>query len=242
MLLLGFDLETTGLDPQNDRPIEVGMLLYSTGQSKTLESAGYLVKSDVPVPSLITKLTGITQSAVDKFGYDSRTALDSFIELMVQADAVVGQNIIRFDKRFLEAWGARHGIKIPERLYIDTRTDLPGVESKSLPYMAADHGFLNLFPHSALCDVQTCMKLVSMYDINAVVARAKEPLVILKAHVSYATNALAKARKFGWYDDKNGTKFWYKVVKQSDVQAETSHNEFDVSFVTDIPVEKLWYQ
>lgn len=241
MILLGFDMETTGLDFQKDRPIEIGYILYSTAQKRCLESSGYLVKTDVPISPFITKLTGITQSAVDKFGYESLDGLELLIDAIRTADAIVGQNVNRFDKRMLGAWGSRHGIAIPEKLWIDTRTDLPGVESKSLSYMAADHGFLNLFPHGALTDVQTCLKIVSMYDIDVVAARAKEPTVVLKAHVGFENNSLAKARKFGWYDDKKGTKFWYKVVKQSDVAAETAHGEFDVSFITDVPVEKLWY-
>ena len=98
-----------------------------------------------------------------------------------------------------------------------------------------------MFPHSALADVQTCIKIVSMYDIDQVVARAKEPTVILKAHVGFENNSLAKKRKFGWYNDNAGTKFWWKAVKQSDVQTETAHNEFDVSFIDGIPLEKLWY-
>jgi DNA polymerase-3 subunit epsilon len=243
MILMGFDMETTGLDFQNDRPIEVGAILYSTGQKRTMESTGFLVKTDVAISSFITGLTGLTQAAVNKFGYDSFDALDIVIDMMKEAEAIVGQNVIRFDKHMLGAWASRHGRTVPEKLWIDTRTDLPGVESKGLTYMAADHGFLNLFPHGALTDVQTCLKIVSMYDIDAVVARAKEPIVILKAHTGFKDsglpdNALAKARKFGW----NPTyRLWYKVVKQSDVAAETSHGEFDVSFVTDIPVEKLWY-
>jgi DNA polymerase-3 subunit epsilon len=238
MILMGFDMETTGLDVINDRPIEVGAILYSTGQARTLESAGFLVKSDVAVSSFITKLTGIMPSALEKFGYESLDALETVIDMANQAEAIVGQNVLRFDKRVVEAWAARHQLKFPEKLWIDTRTDLPGVESKSLSYMAADHGFLNLFPHGALTDVQTCLKIVSMYDINVVVARAKEPIVILRAHVSYENNGVAKARKYGWFP---AAKIWYKVVKQSDVPAETSHGEFEVSFVTDIPVEKLWY-
>jgi DNA polymerase-3 subunit epsilon len=241
MILLGFDMETTGLDIQNDRPIEIGAILYTTGQKKCLESTGFLVKSDVPVSPFITGLTGITQSALTTFGYDSKDALETVIDMMEQADAVVGQNVIRFDKRMLGSWASRHGLILPEKLWIDSRTDLPGVESKTLTYMAADHGFLNLFPHSALSDVQTCLKIVTMYDIDVVVARAKEPTVVLKAHVGFENNGLAKTRKYGWYDDKKGTKFWYKVVKQSDVKLETSHNEFDVSFVEDVPVEKLWH-
>ena len=241
-IILSYDVETTGLDTSTDRVIEVGAILYSTGQRKCLESKGFLVKTDKPISPEITKLTSITQAAVDKFGYDSEESLDDVIDLMSQADAIAGQNVLRFDKRITESWATRFKKTLPSKLWIDTRTDLPGVESKSLTYMAADHGFLNLFPHSALADCQTVLKLITMYDINQVIARAKEPTVILKAHVGFENNGLAKARKYGWYDDKKGTKFWYKIVKQSDVAVETSHSEFDVSFVTDISVETLWYR
>ena len=238
MLILGLDFEATGLDVEKDRPIEAGLALYSTGQKKCLESLGFLIRSDVPVSAKITDLTGITQSAVDKFGYDSDEALGSVLDLMSKADAVLGQNVIRFDRRLLVSWANRHGLKVPEKLWIDTLTDLPGVEGKHLGYLAADHGFLNMFPHSALADVQTCIKIFSMHDLDQIVERAKSPLVVLKAHVSYETNALAKARKYRWFAE---SKLWWKVVKQMDVTAETSHSEFDVSFVTDIPFEKLQY-
>ena len=59
MILLGFDMETTGLDFQKDRPIEIGYILYSTAQKRCLESSGYLVKTDVPISPLITKLLSL---------------------------------------------------------------------------------------------------------------------------------------------------------------------------------------
>jgi len=194
-------METTGLDFQNDRPIEIGAVLYSTGQKRTMESTGFLVKTDVAISSFITGLTGLTHAAVNKFGYDSVDALDIVIDMMKEAEAIVGPERDSFRQAHVGAWASRHGRTIPEKLWIDTRTDLPGVESKGLTYMAADHGFLNLFPHGALTDVQTCLKIVSMYDIDVVVARAKEPVVVLKAHTGFnglPDNALAKARKFGW--------------------------------------------
>lgn len=239
MILLGMDYETTGLSPDTDRIIEVGAILWSTSQHKCLESQGYLVKSEVPVSPKITELTGISQAAVDKFGYNSRDALETFLDLAEQADAFVGQNIIQFDKRFLEAWAAREKLKVPDKLWIDTRTDLPGVESKHLGYMAADHGFLNLFPHSALADVQTCIKLASMYDINKVIERAQSPNVILIGHQPQADNSLAKERKFRW---NPFYKIWYKVVKQMDLDAEVKAASFKTSVAPpEILLSKLWY-
>lgn len=254
MILLSADLETTGLDFVASRPIEVGAILYSTGQKKCLESSGYLVKSDVPVPAFITTLTGITQSALDKFGYEPEAALDAFLDLADQADAIIGQNVKRFDKKMFEHWAQRHNKVVPTKLWIDTRTDLPGVESKHLGYMAADAGFLNLFPHSALSDCQTVLKLVEDHDITKVVERAQSPDIVLLAHQKFEDNHLAKTRKFVW----NPTfKIWWKGIKQMDLDAEiaaaaaieqTGANgqitmaSFNVSIAPpEIPIEKLWY-
>jgi DNA polymerase-3 subunit epsilon len=239
LILLGVDFETTGLDRDKDRIIEVGAILYSTGQGKCIESSGYLVKSDVPVSAEITRLTGITQSAVDKFGYPSRNALESFLDLAEQADAFIGQNVIRFDKLFLENWAKREGLVMPNKLWIDTRTDLPNVDSKSLPYMAADAGFLNLFPHSALADVQTVIKLVAMHDINKVVERAQSPTLIVLAHHKFEDNKLAKKRKYVWNADY---KIWWKVIKQMDLEAERAEAPFSISIAPpEISLMKLWY-
>lgn len=239
MILIGVDFETTGLNYENDRIIEVGAILYSTGQRKCLESSGYLVKSDVPISTHITSLTGVSQSAVDKFGYGSKDALEAFLDMAEQADAFVGQNIIQFDKRFLEAWAKREGLVIPNKLWIDTRTDLPGVESKHLGYMAADHGFLNMFPHSALSDVQTVLKLISMYDITKIVERAQSPNVVLLAHQSQADNNLAKERRFRWNPEY---RCWWKVIKQMDMDEEVKAASFNVSVAPpEILISKLWY-
>ncbi|MDA4129152.1 MAG: 3'-5' exonuclease [Thaumarchaeota archaeon] len=239
MITLGLDFETTGLNPEGDRVLEVGAALYSTGQKKVLESAGYLVKSSVPVSEHVTAITGITQSAVDKFGYESKDALEALLDLADQADAFLGQNVVRFDKRFLENWARREGLAFPNKLWIDSRTDLPGTEGKHLNYMAADEGFLNLFPHSALTDVLTVIKLTQRHDFNKIVERAQSPTVVLLGHQKREDNNLAKARKFSWNGDY---RVWWKTVKQLDVEAEVVAAKFDISFAPpEILIEKLWY-
>lgn len=236
MIIAAFDVEATGLDVAKDRVIEVGLILYSTGQNKCLESIGMLVQSDVAISQEITDITGITQAAVSKFGYASEDALDTTLDLISQADAVIGHNVIRFDKRMLDNWAKLYGREVPKKLWIDTTTDIPGVEMGKLSYVAADHSFLNLFPHSALADCQTVIKLVSMYDIEVVAARARQPVVILKAHVDFDNNKLAKKRKYKWFPD---SKLWWKMVKESDLDEEVKAAPFDVSIVKDIPEETL---
>lgn len=243
MILLALDFETTGLDFEKDRVIEVGAILYSTGQKRTLEAASFLVKTDVPVTKEITGITGITQQAVDKFGYSSGIALETLTEMIGQADAFFGQNVKRFDKKMYDKWCERERRFPIDKTWIDTRTDLPGVESKHLGYMAADAGFLNLNAHSALSDCQTCLKLLEHYypdgNINPVVERAKSPDVVLVSHQDRSENDLVKKRKFRWNPDM---KIWWKIVKEMDVPEESNLATFNFSISSDVPIEKLMYQ
>ena len=239
MIILAFDLETTGLDPVADRPIEVGAIVYSTGKKRCLESAGFLVKTDVPIPEKITGITGIDQAAVNHFGFSSPDALEHLLELADLADAFIGQNIIRFDKRFLENWCKRENRTMPNKLWIDTYTDLPGVEAKHLGYMAADAGFLNPFPHQALSDCQTVIKLFAMHDINTVIERAQSPTIVLLAHQAKNDNELAKARKFRWNSEY---KIWWKTVKELDKATEMTGAPFNITVAPpEILIEKLWH-
>jgi DNA polymerase III alpha subunit (gram-positive type) len=228
--LLAIDFETTGVDVNNDRVIEVGAALWSTSQNKCLESAGFLVKADKPISEDITKLTGITQAAVNKFGFDSRSALENIYGMMDVADAWIGQNVLRFDSKILKSWTNRENYTLPDKLWIDTMYDLPGVESKHLGYMAADAGFLNMFPHSALADCYTVLKLVSMHDIEKVTERAKSPLVILQAHQKRDQNELAKKAKFRWSPD---FWLWWKPIKELDMKTFGDALSFDVSVLND---------
>lgn len=238
MIILSFDVETTGVDVNNDRVIEVGAILYSTGQKKALESAGYLVKTDIQIPAEVTAITGIHPAACERFGYESGNALDNVLVLMSLAEAVVGQNVLRFDKRVLQAWAMREHREIPEMLWIDTMTDLPGFEGRKLNYMAAEapiKPFINLFPHSALADCQTVLTLLDQFPLEKVIERAKSPTVILQSHQARNENDVVKKFKFRWNPDR---KIWWKNVKALDLAG--LQFPFEISQRDDLTIEELW--
>ena len=252
MILLSLDFETTGLDREQDEVIEVGAILYSTGQRKCLESAGYLVKPTAKTISKeITELTGVHPVAVEKFGFSAQQGLDNIIELAKQADAIIGQNVVRFDKHFLDNWCKRERKPIIDKLYIDTRTDLPGVKGQTLMLMLAEVGVINLFPHSALADAQSVLVLLERHSrfnkfdlpadkyIDKTVELAKSPIVVLKGMQDRGDNTLAKKQKFSWNPDY---KIWWKTVKECQVAEEIAACPFNVSKAgPEVLVEKLWY-
>jgi hypothetical protein len=240
MILLSYDIEATGLDKQKDRIIEVGLALYSTGQRKILESTGFLVQSDgVLITPEITEITGITQAAVDRFGYPPEEALIALSNFMEHADAVIGHNLIRFDWPFTENTAKRQGFLLEEILKIDSMTDVPGVKGEQLITMCAKHGFVNPNQHSAEDDAKSVLKLIQPYDIDKIVGRAKSPTVVIRSHQPNTpeNNRVVGKLGFRW----NGSfKIWWRSTKEMDVSDIAAKCPFDVSRVDkEITLEQL---
>lgn len=240
MILLSLDFETTGLDTQKDRVIEFGAVLYSTSQKKCLDNQGMLVKTDVPITNAITKITGIHPAAVERFGYESADTLDIVLGMVESCDAVIGFNIRRFDMRILSTWMGVEGRALPKPVsVIDLYQDLPWqVPMGKLSHVAADHGILNLFPHSALADAQTVLAIAEKYDSDLLLSRAQSPVVILQAHQDRANNDLVKQTpfKFRW---NPSNKIWWKPVKEQDVTEVIQSAPFPITIEKGWTIEEL---
>lgn len=239
MILLSLDFETTGLDKQNDEVIELGAVLYSTNQHKCLDSQGTLIKTSRPITSEITNITGIHPKAVERFGYDSEVMLDILLDMIGNAEHIIGYNVRRFDREVLYAWANRFGKVVPEKTWIDLYADLPWtVPMGKLSHVAADHGILNLFPHSAMSDCQTVLALLGKYDPELILKRAQSPVVILRSHQGRAENDLVKQApfKFRW---NPGRQIWWKPVKEQDVDEVVSQAPFKISVQKEYSLEEL---
>lgn len=239
MIYCSLDFETTGLNLIEDRPIEFGAILYSTAQKKCLDSQGMLIKTELPISAEITKITNITKPALDRFGYEPEDVLHIILEMMDTADAVIGKNVRRFDYHILYEWCRRVGVTMPQKTWIDLEHDLPWtVPVSKLSYLAADHGILNLFPHSALADAQTTLAVAAKYDDQLLLQRAQSPVVILRSHQARNENDLVKKApfRFRW---NPGRQFWWKPVKEQDVNEVIQSAPFSISIEKDYTIEEL---
>lgn len=98
------DLETTGGSPRDCAITEIGAVKYRGGE--LLGTFQTLVDPGLPIPPLITILTGITEAMVIE-APDIGTALPTFLEFI--GDAVIVGHNIRFDMSFLNAAAGLHG-------------------------------------------------------------------------------------------------------------------------------------
>ena len=105
------DVETTGLDPQHDRIIEVAAARLNrhgdiTGRWSTLINPGR------DVPAVITTLTGISDT--DLVHAPSFPAVQHAVATVLRSGVIVGHNVA-FDLAFLRAAFARAGTRPPLR-------------------------------------------------------------------------------------------------------------------------------
>ncbi len=91
------DLETTGLEPTQDKIIEIGAVRFVNGVEK--ETFETLIDPERPIPDFITKLTGISDDQVK----DSPKIDDKFEELQsfIGHSPLIGHQV-NFDISFLE--------------------------------------------------------------------------------------------------------------------------------------------
>lgn len=233
MYVLGLDFETTGVDTKKDLVTEVGLVLWDTDRGSPVMIEDYYVNWTEMFPNFeisaeITEKTGIQTVDCVRFGVPPGTGLGRIRFLMKYATAVVAHNGTVFDKLLHDEWNRTmqltdYGEPLP---WVDTMVDLDypeDVTTRKLSYLACEHGFLNPFPHRAVFDVLTTLRIMSQYDIEKVLFSASQPTMILQAIVSYDQKDLAKERNFRWDADN---KRWIKTVKMHKIAAECTDLPF----------------
>jgi DNA polymerase-3 subunit epsilon len=129
------DLETTGGSPYADAITEIGALKLRGGE--LLARFETLVNPGVPIPPLITVLTGITEAMVLPAPRVAEV-LPAFLEFARDA-VIVGHNI-RFDCAFLDAALVEHGYARLSNRRVDTvamarrlvRDEVPNLKLQTL--------------------------------------------------------------------------------------------------------------
>ena len=157
---VAFDLETTGLDAENDYIIEIGALKVVNG--KVTERFMEFMRPEKPITPQITSITGITNEMVAN-ARETKEVIKDFVNFCGN-DILVGHNIM-FDYKFTKKYASQYGYPF-EKKGIDTlkiaRKTLTGLESKSLGALCEYYNITNPAAHRAYYDALSTAKIYHM--------------------------------------------------------------------------------
>jgi len=112
---VALDFETTGLQFETDRIIEVAAILFKDGEPA--ERFTTLINPGIPIPKLIEEITGITNDMVADAPAESKIVDDLF--KFIGEYPLVAHNT-PFDLSFLQGMAERHNKELADRKLYDT--------------------------------------------------------------------------------------------------------------------------
>jgi predicted DnaQ family exonuclease/DinG family helicase len=153
---VALDFETTGLDPRNDRVIEVGGVAF-TNSGEVVNTFEQLADPQRSVPAAVLRLTGIDRR--DLIGAASWEQVLREVALFSSGRQPIAHGG-RLEFSFLQA----AGLWPPDMEMLDTldlaRILLPDSHSHSLPRLAGELGLTQPRPHRALDDAHATRQLL----------------------------------------------------------------------------------
>ena len=239
-LILGIDLETSGLDPKKDRIVELGAVLYDWELQIPVQMISKIIdpameNGEFKISEESEELTGISDHMLGKYGAYEKDVLVELQGLSQFADYRMGHFCNDFDALFMIESYARTAVEEPSLTWLDTSIDIrypEHIKTRNLKHLAAEHGFLNPFPHRAVFDVLTMLRIASCYKLEDIIARSKEPTVYVQALVSFEEKDFAKDRGYRWCAPR---KIWWRSWKLSDYEADKMECGFRTQLLPEAP-------
>src|SRR3569833_202480 len=223
------DLETTGLDTQNDEVIEIGMVKFDfTPDGKIVglrEIFSSFNEPSAPIPSEITELTGITDELVRGHQIDQE-AVSAFAK---DAVIIIAHNA-GFDRKFAErywplfehkAWGCS-ATEIEWRKH--------GFEGSRLGYLLQGAGYFHQ-AHRAVDDCHALLEILAFQlpstgtpALAVLLEKARKKTMRVWAEGSpFDLKDVLKRRGYRWSDGSDGRpKSWYIDIDEGIVDDEVA--------------------
>lgn len=225
------DLETTGLDPEWDEPVEIAMVRFRYGIGdgciRGLDAVfSSLAEPSIPVPAAVTRLTGLSPADLRGQAIDS-AEVAAFVE---PANLVVAHNA-RFDRVFAEAFWPVFATRPWACSCTGVDWAARGFDGARLDHLLLQAGFYHR-GHRALDDVTATLHLLGLKrpgDASSAFAEmlvaAREPTVRIWAEgAPFCRKDELRRRGYRWSDGRNGApRAWFRDVPVSSGTAESAY-------------------
>jgi DNA polymerase-3 subunit epsilon len=241
------DVETTGLDPNQDEIIELAMVPFSYSlDGRIFEIKPHfqaLQQPSKPISDEIIKITGITNEMVASRSID----VEAVKPIVSSADIIIAHNA-GFDRKFLEKFCDAFILKP----WGCTINEIPwreeGFDGAKLGYLANSMGFF-FDAHRASGDCLATLEILSrtlpksgIPAFGLLLKNARETTYRIWAENSpFDFKDLLKARGYRWNSGNDGhPKSWYLDINTANLESELSYLKQDIyQREEDIVVTKL---
>ena len=223
--LLIADVETTGIEYEENAPIEIGAILFDVNHRAVTHQLSMLLPSHVPNGAeAINRIpkTLVEEPATSAVRELHQPAID-LLDLMVsRADAMLAHNA-DFDRQWIHPLVGevmRDGRPIPWLCTLrDFRWNLPGLRATpSVIDLALAHGVPVWAAHRALTDcTYLAQVLASRGDLAELLLDAQTPQFLYEANVSFDLKDLAKAAGFQW--QAHLPKAWTRYLRADEIES-----------------------
>lgn len=245
---LYLDTETTGMDPDEDKIIELAMVPFEYDAEgnihRLLTPYNAFQDPGMAIPEIITEITGITDDMVAGQSID----LDKVGELLSSAVLVIAHNA-RFDRPFVET--LHHGFKdISWACSIaDIEWNAEGIEGVKLEYLAYKYGFF-YEGHRATIDCQAGIEILSRTlpksgerVLKRLLSNARKTDVRIWAEgAPFEKKDELKKRGYRWSPGEKGKrKSWYRDLSEEQVDEELIYlkNNIYLGSIDSLPMDRF---
>lgn len=218
------DLETTGLNPNENSIIELGLLEFRMiDQDTAVISSMYSSLQDPgePLSEEVRRLTGLDDTAVRGQSIDW-TVVAKFWQ---RADIIIAHNA-EFDRSFISSIKQLADLKkhwACSVRHIDWRSK--NFSSLKLNYLAADHGFVNPFAHRAMFDCATTYRIIAPHIAELIKSSHEAEVEISAVGSPFESKDVLRAKGYRWDADR---RVWHKRIPSSRLESEREFLTRDV--------------
>lgn len=238
------DCETTGLDVEQDRVMEVALYPFHFDAAgrvyDVLEPIAMLEDPGVPIPPEIVELTGITDEKVKHCRFDEPT-----VEALVSAATLVIAHNAGFDRPMLER---RFPVFVENRWACSYR-DVPwrrfGIRSGSLDYILAAAARAYHEEHRATTDCESTLHALAAMGpeekpyLSYLLDAVRQPTMRVMPVTPYEARAALKARGYMAQYREGKFRYWYRDVAPADLAAEEEWLCRSAGAEPNIPVRRI---
>jgi|LGVF01.2.fsa_nt_gb DNA polymerase III epsilon subunit family exonuclease len=178
-----FDLETTGLDPKEDRIIEIGFLEVDFKTLEVVNELNLLINQDVEISEKITEITGITKKMLEENGvgeFEMFTKIQDFIK----------------DESLLVAYNTQFDINFIMELYRKIKQDKDFVITNDMLDIMAVYRDRHGYPHRLQNAIE--MYNVDLENTHRALDDIKATFEVFKAMSKETKNVAFYINKFGY--------------------------------------------